>query len=134
MSASPTGARALVPFEYAVLRAVPRVDRGECVNVGLVVYCQARDFLDCAVQVNPDRVRCLDPEADLEALDAALAGVHAVCAGMPEAGAAGAATPRVRFGWLTAPRSTVLQAGPVHSGMTADPAAELRRLADRLVR
>lgn len=122
------------PFEYAVLRAVPRADRDECVNVGVVLYCQALDYLGCAVHLDPDRLRLLDPGVDLEAVDGALAGIRAVCAGDPRAGHAVADPPRARFGWLTAPRSTVIRPGPVHAGMTADPAAELDRLLTRLVR
>ena len=124
----------LVPFEYAVLRAVPRVDRGECVNVGVVLYCQAQDYLGCALHLDADRLRSLDPTADVDAIDSALAALSAVCQGDPAAGAASTGPPRIRFGWLTAPRSTVVQPGPVHSGMTADPAAHLQRLLDRLVR
>ena len=70
-----------VAFEYAVLRAVPRVDRGECINVGVVLYCQARDFLGAAVHLDEGRLRLLDPEADVDAVAAALAGVRAVCRG-----------------------------------------------------
>ncbi|MFN0280817.1 MAG: DUF3037 domain-containing protein [Kineosporiaceae bacterium] len=123
-----------VPFEYAVLRAVPRVDRGECVNIGVVLYCQAYDFLGCALHVDADRLRALDASVDVVAVEGVLAGVRAVCAGDVAAGGAAAGPPRVRFGWLTAPRSTVVQPGPVHPGLTADPAAELERLAARLVR
>lgn len=124
---------ALVPFEYALLRAVPRVDRGECVNVGVILYCQARDFLAAAVELDPLRVRCLDPEADVDTVAAALAAVASVCTGDADAGPAAAGPPGQRFRWLTAPRSTVLQPGPVHGGLTADPAAELDRLRRRLV-
>ena len=124
---------ARVPFEYALLRAIPRIDRGECVNVGVVLYCQARDFLGCASHVDPARLRALDPGVDVEAVEAALTGVHAVCSGDPRAGGPAAVPLRVRFGWLTAPKSTVVQPAPVHSGMTDDPAAHLARLRDRLV-
>jgi hypothetical protein len=124
----------LVPFEYAVLRAVPRVDRGECVNVGVVLYCQARDYLGSLLHVDEPRLRALHPGTDLDAVRAALAGVEAVCAGSSGAGRAGAGSRRERFGWLTAPRSTVVQTGPVHGGLTEDPAADLARLLDRLVR
>lgn len=122
------------PFEYALLRAVPRADRDECVNLGVVLYCQALDYLGCAVHVDPERLRLLDPGVDLEGVHDALAGIRAVCAGEERAGRAGADPPRARFGWLTAPRSTVVRPGPVHSGMTADPDAELSRLLARLVR
>jgi hypothetical protein len=122
-----------VAFEYAVIRAVPRVDRGEFVNVAVVLYCQARDFLGCHGGLDPQRILALDPNADLDAVSAALDGICAVCEGRPNAGAAGAGSHRARFGWLTSPRSTVVQAGPVHSGVTSDPAAELTRLARRLL-
>jgi hypothetical protein len=123
-----------MPFEYAVLQVMPRVDRGECVNVGVLLYCRAADFLAAAVDLDVDRVRMLDPEVDLDTVRAALDGVRAVCAGDPGAGRAGGGTPRARFGWLTSPRSTVVRTGPVHSGITGDPSAELARLLDRLVR
>jgi len=121
-----------VVFEYALIRAVPRVDRGEFVNVAAVLYCQARDFLGCAGGLQPHRLLALDPHTDLDAVSAALDGICAVCEGRPSAGAPGAGSARARFGWLTSPRSTVVQAGPVHSGVTTDPAAELARLARRL--
>ena len=124
----------LAVFEYALIRAIPRVERGEFVNVGVVLYSQAHDFLGCAADLAPDRLLALDPQTDLDAVAAALDGICAVCEGRPGAGASAAGSPRARFGWLTAPRSTVVQAGPVHSGLTADPAAELARLAARLVR
>jgi hypothetical protein len=123
---------ALVPFEYAVLRAVPRVDRGETINVGVVLYCQAHDYLDCGIHLDRQRLLALDPQADVAAVDAALAGVRAVCTG--EQAVAATESPRARFGWLTAPRSTVVQTGPVHPGLTGDPAAKLADLMDRLVR
>ncbi len=122
-----------VPFEYAVLRAVPRVDRGECVNVGVVMYCQARGYLGCTVHVDGARLRALDPDVDLEAIRAVLEGVQAVCRGDASAGEAAAAGPRARFGWLTAPRSTVVQPGPVHSGLATAAGEGLPDLLERLV-
>jgi hypothetical protein len=124
----------LVVFEYALVRAIPRVDRGEFVNIGVMVYCQARDYLGCAADLAPARLQAIDPQTDLDAVAAALDGICAVCEGRASAGASAAGSPRARFGWLTAPRSTVVQSGPVHSGLTADPAAELDRLMGRLVR
>ena len=121
-------------FEYAVLRAVPRVDRGECLNVGVVLYCQAADYLRVLLHVDEARLRSLDPSVDVDSVRSALAGVRAVCAGDAVAGPAATGSRRERFGWLTAPRSTVVQAGPVHSGVTLDPDAQLRRLLDRLVK
>jgi hypothetical protein len=121
-------------FEYALLRAVPRVDRGECLNVGVVLYCQGAEYLKVLLHLEESRLRALDPAVDVDLVRAALAAVAAVCAGDVRAGPAAGRSQRERFGWLTAPRSTVVQAGPVHSGVTHDPEAQLQRLLDRLVK
>ncbi len=123
-----------VAFGYAVIQSVPRADRGECGNVGAGVTSQALDYLDAAVHVDEGRLRMLDAEVDVQAVRDALEAVRAVCAGAATAGPAATGPARARFGWLTAPRSTVVRPGPVHCGMTRDPAAELGRLVDRLVR
>ena len=120
-------------FQYVVLRCVPRVDREEFVNVGVVVYCQAADFLRARCHVDRDRLRALDPDVDLDAVCAALGAVEAVCRGDQETGAAGQGVMGTRFGFVKAPRSTVVQPGPVHGGLTRDPAAELDRLLTALV-
>lgn len=122
------------PFEYAVLRAVPRVDRGEFVNVGVMLYSQAHDFLAARCHIDAGRLRALDEKVDIDAIEAALESIRAACAGEPEAGPAGEGPPGARFRWLASPRSTVLQAGPIHTGMTADPGRELDHLLERLVR
>lgn len=121
-------------FEYAALRVMPRVERGETMNVGVIVYCQARDFLACQVHMDPVRLQALDPGLDLDGVRATLAAVECTCEGGPHAGQAAGESLGSRFRWLTAPRSTVVQTGPVHAGLTADPAAELTRLLDALVR
>ena len=121
------------PFEYLVLRAVPRVDRGERINVGVVVYCQADDYLAAATRLDVVRLHMLDAGADEGAVDAALRAVDTLCRGERAAGPLAGEAPGVRFRWLAAPRSTVVQPGPVHSGLTADPAAELDRLFAELV-
>lgn len=120
------------PFEYATVRVVPRIERGESVNGGVIVFCRALDYLGAAAELDAARVRALDPHADLPAIEAALQSLTATCAGA-SGPAAGEDIGR-RFRWLTAPRSTVVQPGPVHTGMTADPAAELARLLQQLVR
>ncbi|MCW2500352.1 MAG: hypothetical protein JWN87_2028 [Frankiales bacterium] len=117
-------------FEYAVLQAVPRVERGECVNVGVVLYSQDRDFLDALVHVDETRLRSLDATVDVAAVQESLDAVCRACAGE---GPAGQTPLRQRFGWLTAPRSTVVRTGPIHTGKTDDPAAELSRLQQLLV-
>jgi hypothetical protein len=123
------------PFEYAVIRLVPRIERGEQINVGVLLYCQRRDYLGARVHLDPDRLRALDRDADLDAVRAALRGWETTCRGGPAGGPAAARMrPGERFRWLTAPRSTIIQAGPVHTGLTEDPEAELTRLFDLLVR
>ena len=115
--------------EYAYLRAVPRVELGESVNVGVLVYCQARDYLACETWLDPERVRALDPSADIEGLAAALAAIVKICRGGEEAGPAAEISLGQRFRWLTAPRSAVLQPGPVHLGLCCEPEETLRRLS-----
>lgn len=125
---------AAMGFQYVVLRCVPRVDREEFVNVGVVLYCQQADFLGCASAVDAARLAALAPGVDVAAVRSALAAAAAVCDGDDSAGEAGRAPLGTRFGFLSAPRSTVVQPGPVHGGLTGDPAAELELLVDRLVR
>jgi DUF3037 family protein len=121
-------------FEYALYRVIPSIERGEAMNVGVVVYCRAVDFLDCRTYLDEQRLRALDPALDLPGVRSTLHAIDAVCCGGDKAGQAADESPGSRFRWLTAPRSTIVQPGPVHAGLTADPAAELERLADRLVR
>jgi hypothetical protein len=118
-------------FEYALLRAAPRVERGEYVNLGVVLYCQSEDFLTVRLAADPARLRALDDAADVDGILEAAAALERTCAGE---GPAGETSLGQRFRWLTAPRSTVLHTGPVHSGLTADPEAEVERLLDTLVR
>jgi len=121
------------PFEYAVLRVIPRVERGECINAGVVLYCQADGFLGARVYLDADRLKALDPSAGLEAVRDHLEAFRSVCAGGPAAGAVGRLPLRERFGWLVAPRSTVVQPSEVHTGLTDDPKAEMERLLRRMV-
>ncbi|MEU1460809.1 DUF3037 domain-containing protein [Streptomyces sp. NPDC005727] len=121
-------------FEYALLRVVPRVERGECVNAGVVVYCRAQAYVGALTHLDEARLLALDPGADVAGVRAALGAVERVCAGGEEAGQAARDDAGRRFRWLIAPRSTVVQPGPVHTGLTTDPAAETERLLDLLVR
>ncbi len=120
------------PFEYAVVRVVPRVERGEFINAGVIVYCRVLDFLGARAHLDADRLRALDPAADVEAVSTALRALTDTC-GADDTGPAAAEEIGRRFRWLTAPRSTVVQPGPVHTGLTADPAAEVDRLLGLLV-
>jgi hypothetical protein len=121
-------------FEYALLRVVPRVERGELMNAGVVVYCRARSYVAALTDLDEDRLNALDSSANAEGVRAALRAVEAVCAGGRAAGQAAGDEAGRRFRWIVAPRSTVVQPGPVHTGLTADPEAEAMRLLDLLVR
>jgi len=132
VSAEARGARDV--FEYALLRVVPRVERGEVMNAGVVVYCRARSFVAARTHLDEARLRALDPHVDVTGVRAALHAVEGVCDGGDAAGQAAGDAPGRRFRWLVAPRSTVLQPGPVHTGLTADPEAEAERLLELLVR
>ncbi|MEV4438720.1 DUF3037 domain-containing protein [Streptomyces sp. NPDC049577] len=121
-------------FEYALLRVVPRVERGEQINAGVIVYCQARSYVEARVHLDEARLRALDPDVDVECVRAALRAVEGVCAGGERAGQAAGDDAGRRFRWLIAPRSTVVQPGPVHTGLTPDPESEAERLLDLLVR
>ena len=121
-------------YDYAVVRVVPRVERGEFVNAGVIVKCAALGFLQARIELDEARVRALDPAADLDAIRAALAAIPVVCAGGPAAGALGALSLRERFDWLVAPRSATVQTSPVHVGRCEDPEATLEHLLQRMVR
>ncbi len=120
-------------YQYVVLRCVPRVEREEFLNVGVVLYSQGADFLEAAYRVDEARLRAFAPQIDLEDVDQALETICQVCRGVTGGGLPTLGGLGRRFGWLSAPRSTVVQPGPVHGGLTEDPAAELADLLNRLV-
>lgn len=120
-------------YQFVVLRCVPRVDREEFVNVGVVLYAESAGVLEVGWRVHETRLKAFAPQLDCDELAAGLAFVEAVCRGDVTAGEAAAGPPGTRFGFLKAPRSTVLQPGPVHGGITADPAMALAGLVERLV-
>lgn len=124
----------LLPYQYVVLRAVPRIEREEFVNVAVVVYSQQAEFLRSAQAVDADRLLALAPELDIDAVCAALTRIEDVCRGVEGDGRPTLDSPGQRFGWITAPRSTVVQPGPVHGGLTDDPERTLEELLERLVR
>ncbi|MDL5156434.1 DUF3037 domain-containing protein [Actinomycetospora termitidis] len=117
-------------YEWAPLRVVPRVDRGECLNVGVLLYCRHAVVLTMRLALDGERLAAVFPELDVDEVSAAVRAWPRTVAGE---GPAGVLSPGERFRWLTAPRSTVVQAGPVHTGLTADPEAEVDRLLARLV-
>ena len=120
-------------FQYAIWRVVPSVERGEALNVGVVVYCRRRQFLAARVLVDEARLRALSPELDVGAIRRHLDGMARVAAGDPDGGAIAAMPQSERFGWLTAASSTIVQPSPIHTGLCDDPQAVLDRLYTRLV-
>lgn len=122
---------ARVAFDYAPIRVVPRVERDEFVPAGLVMRCVARDYLAARVTLDDVRLRALDPDADVARIRRHLDAIVRFCAG--DAAALSALSPRERWHWITAPRSTVIQIGPVHAGLSDDPAASFDRIYDQLV-
>jgi hypothetical protein len=121
-------------YDYAVIRVVPRVEREEFVNVGVIVSCPEAGFLECRIELDEQRVRTLDPHVDLDAVRRYLEIIPLICRGGAAAGAIGKLPPRERFRWLIAPRSTVIQVSPAHTGHCTDPPALLEHLLATMVR
>ena len=121
-------------YDYSIVRVVPRVDRGERINVGVILSCSEMNFLEARIELDEAALRALDPAVDIAAVRANLDTIPAVCRGGPQAGPIGELPPRGRFRWLVAPRSTIIQPSAVHTGRTSDPAASLEHLMDRVVR
>jgi hypothetical protein len=121
------------PFAYALLRVVPRIERGEQLNVGVVVFCRQHDFLELRADVDDARLAALAPELDPESIRSRLRALAEVVGGDPHAGVLGRLPPSERFGWLVAPSSTMIQPSAVHTGLTDDPQATLDRLFASLV-
>jgi hypothetical protein len=121
-------------FQYTILRIVPRIERGERINVGVVVYCPQRRFLGIRIGLDPGRLRALAPDLDAAAVEPHLEAIAAVVAGEPSAGPLAEMPPSDRFGWVAAKSSTVIQPSEVHTGMTGDPQATLEHLFRSLVR
>ena len=122
------------PFSYAVLRVVPRVERGERLNVGVVVFCRPLDFLAARTGLDAERLRAFAPGLDPQDVLPHLHAVERVAAGDPAAGPIARLDTTERFHWLTAPSSTIIQPSEVHTGLCEDPATQLDRLFDELVR
>ena len=121
-------------FQYALWRVVPNVERGECINAGVVLYCRRNRFLEGRVALDRERLAALAPEADADAIERHLASLAAIAAGEDRAGPIAAMEQPDRFHWLVAPSSTIVQPSPVHTGLSGDPAATLEHLFATLVR
>jgi len=125
---------ALSSFDYAVIRVVPRVEREELINAGVLLFCLEKDFLQARVEVNEPRLRALWPEADVELIRQHLEAIPKICAGSPDGGPIARLSLRERFHWLVAPRSTIIQVSPVHAGLCESPERELDELFEQMVR
>jgi hypothetical protein len=123
-----------VTYDYAIVRVVPKVERAEFVNVGVIVSCPALDLLLARIEVDERRLLSLDPTLDLKSVQAHLAAIPAICAGGEQAGPIGRLSQRERFYWLVAPRSTIIQVSPTHTGSACDLEAVAERLVQTMVR
>ena len=124
----------LSPFDYAVVRVVPRVERGEFVNAGVIVSCPSKQYLKARVELDAERLAALDPGFDRETVGRHLAAIQRICEGGSDAGPIGQLPQRARFHWLVAPRSTIIQTSPVHTGFCEDGDRMLEHLFDKMVR
>lgn len=123
----------LSSFEYATIRIVPRVDREEFINAGIVLFCLEQHFLDAAVHLDEERLRALSPPTSASSVRCHLESFVSISRGLQDAGPIARLSARERFRWLTAPRSTMLQTSPVHSGLCESPQATLEHLLESLV-
>lgn len=126
--------RAPCSYDYAIIRVVPRVEREEFINVGVIMSCPPLDFLQARIELDESRLLALDSGVDLDTVRTNLASIPLICAGGPSAGPIGRLSPRERFHWLVAPRSTMIQTSSVHTGRCRDPALALEQLMQRMVR
>ncbi len=126
--------RAEYTYDYAIIRVVPRVERGELINVGVILSCPDVDFLEARIELDRHRLQALDATLDADTTQANLDIIPRICRGGDDAGPLGQLPQRSRFHWLVAPRSTVIQVSPVHTGRTADPARALEHLVETMVR
>lgn len=122
------------PYQYAIIRVIPHVERGEAVNVGVVLLCRSHGFVGARTHLDEDRLRAIAPDADVASIQRHLDAIERVASGDPGGGPMARLTTAERFHWLVSPASTIIQPSEVHTGLTDDPSAELERLFDTLVR
>jgi len=120
-------------YDYAIIRVVPSVERGECINVGVILFCRTRRYLGMLIALEEPRLLALSPTLDIDSVRQHLDTLSLICAGDPAAGPISKLSQPERFHWLVSPRSTILQISPVHSGLCSNPEATLRHLQEKLV-
>jgi hypothetical protein len=120
-------------YDYALIRLVPSVERGECLNIGVILFCRTLDFLGARIYLNAERALALSPDLDLAAVQQQLDTIVRICEGGPEAGSLGKLSQSERFHWLVSPRSTIIQISPTHEGVCDDPEAALEHLFKTMV-
>lgn len=120
-------------YDYALVRLVPHVERGECINVGIILFCRTRRFLGALIHLDEQRALALAPHIDLEFVCQHLDRIPLICAGGEQAGSIGRLSQSERFHWLVSPRSTIIQTSPVHSGLCSDPENTLQHLFQKMV-
>lgn len=123
----------LSSFDYAIIRVIPHVERGECINVGVILFCRTRRFLSALIKLDPQRLAALAPDLDPTLIQDHLDTILRVCNGGPDTGPIGRMSQSERFHWLVAPRSTMVQTSPMHAGLCADPARTLEKLFKGMV-
>nr|WP_228057552.1 DUF3037 domain-containing protein [Tychonema sp. LEGE 07203] len=121
-------------YDYAIIRVVPKVDREEFINVGAIVSCGTKKFLEARIEIDEERLRAIDSTLDMELIRNHLAVIPVICAGGPESGAIGQLPHRERFHWLVAPRSTIVQTSRVHTGLCENLPGAIEHLLDTMVR
>ncbi|HVO73549.1 MAG TPA: DUF3037 domain-containing protein [Ignavibacteriaceae bacterium] len=121
-------------YDYAVIRIVPKVDREEFINAGVILFCSDKDFLKAGVVLDEKRLKIFDPGIEVELVRTHLDAIKAICEGSASAGSIGKLSRRERFHWLTSPKSTIIQTSPVHSGYCKNPSDELNELLDKMVK
>jgi hypothetical protein len=122
-----------ISFDYTVIRIVPRVERAEFINAGVIVFARTLRYLDARAHLDLERLRALFPEADIAEIERHLSLIPKICAGGTDAGPIGELPQHERWHWLVSPRSTVIQTSETHSGICTDPAEELEHLMTCLV-
>ena len=121
-------------YDYAVIRIVPKVDREEFINAGIILSCEEKEFLDAKIEIDEKKLKAIAPDFEIATAKTHLDAIYAICIGGKDAGTIGELSQRQRFHWLTSPKSTIIQTSPVHSGYCKEPAETLKHLFEEMVK